>query len=74
MYYLVIAQNNDTQTVYRYNTLDDALVTYHSELAYRADDRTSTKCAILDAELRYVMGETYTKETAPVQITEATEG
>lgn len=67
MYYLVIAQNNDTQAVYRYDTMDAALAAYHAELAYRAEGRTSTKCAILDTELRYIMGETYAKETAPVE-------
>ena len=69
MYFVVMVQNNDTQTVYRYNTIEDALAAYHAELAYRAEGRTSTKCAVLDSELRNVVCETYTKpvDTTPVE-------
>ena len=49
MYYLAIVQNGTTQALYAYNTYDAALAAYHSELAYRAEGRTSTLCVILDA-------------------------
>lgn len=48
MYYLAIVQNGTTQALYAYNTYDAALAAYHSELAYRAEGRTSTLCVILD--------------------------
>lgn len=62
MYYLIIVQNDETQAMYRYESYDDALVAYHTELAYRAEGRNSTKCAILDDGLKILRQETYTKE------------
>lgn len=59
MYYLVIVQNNNTQAVYAYNSLDNALAAFHSELAYRHADRTSTKCTILNSDLVQVRVEQY---------------
>ena len=49
MYYLVIIQNDSAQSIYAYNNMDDALAQFHSELAYRAETRTSTVCVILDS-------------------------
>lgn len=63
MYYLVIIQNNNAQAIYRYDSLDAVMAAYHAELAYRAEGRTSTKCAILDYDMRIVRSEVY---TAPV--------
>lgn len=63
MYYLAIVQNDETQALYRYNTYEDALAAYHTELAYRAEGRKSTKCAILNGDLKMLRQETY---TAPV--------
>lgn len=60
-YYLVVIQNEDAQTVYRYDNLDDALRAYHAELAYRAEDRTVTKCIILNSDLWTVKSEVYRK-------------
>lgn len=51
MYYLVKIQsgtNGNSQAMPAYNTYDEALAAYHSELAYRAEGRTSTLCVILD--------------------------
>lgn len=48
MYYVVIIQNNSSQAVFPYNSYDDALAMFHTELAYRAETRTSTCCVILD--------------------------
>lgn len=47
-YYLVIVQNNETQAVYAYADIDQALASFHNELAYRAANRTSTLCVIID--------------------------
>lgn len=63
MYYLAIIQNDETQALYRYNSYEDALAAYHSELAYRAEARKSTKCAILNGDLQLLRQETY---VAPV--------
>ena len=59
MYYLAIVQNDTTNALYTYNTFEDALAAYHQELAYRAEGRTSTKCAILDNDLHMLRQETY---------------
>ena len=64
MYYLAIVQNDEAQAFYRYSNYEDALAAYHTELAYRAETRKSTKCAILDGDLNMLRQETY---TAPVQ-------
>lgn len=73
MYYLAIVQNDETQALYRYSTYEEALAAYHTELAYRAEGRKSTKCAILDHDLNMLRQEVY---TAPVQNAEpeTTEG
>ena len=63
MYYLAIVQNNNTQALYRYNSYDAALAAFHSELAYRSADRTSTKCALLDVNLSMIRQEVYGAET-----------
>lgn len=63
MYYLAIVQNDTTNALYTCNSFEDALAAYHQELAYRAEGRTSTKCAILDNDLHMLRQETY---TAPV--------
>ena len=61
-FYVVIVQNNETQTIHRYNSYNDALAAYHAELAYRAEGRTSTKCAILDNDLSLIVQEVYNGE------------
>lgn len=71
MYYLAIIQNNTTNALYTYNTFEEALATYHTELAYRSEDRTSTKCVILDSELRTLRSEVYEKS---VSVTPKQEG
>lgn len=62
MYYLVIVQNDTTQAISSYLTFEDALAAYHTELAYRSDDRLSTKCAVLDKDLSMLRCETYVKQ------------
>ena len=58
-HYLAVVQNEGTAALYTYDTLDAALVAYHNELAYRSEDRTSTKCAIMNSDLVVVMSESY---------------
>lgn len=48
MYYLAIIQNASTKALYSYPTLDAALSAFHTELAYRGNNRTSTMCLIID--------------------------
>jgi hypothetical protein len=48
MYYLVIIQNNNTQSIFSYQTIDEALSVFHTELAYRGETRNSTVCVILE--------------------------
>lgn len=62
MYYLVIIQNDSAQAIYAYNSMDDALAQFHSELAYRAEARTSTVCVILDANGALVKRDVWRKE------------
>ena len=71
MYYVLIVQNKTTQAVFRYDSIEAAQAKYHEELAYRAEGRTSTDCAILDETLRVVIKENY---TAPTTDAEPTEG
>lgn len=75
MFYLAIVQNDTTNALYTYNSFEDALAAYHQELAYRAEGRTSTKCAILDNDLHMLRQETYTApNTEPNSEPETTEG
>lgn len=67
MFYVVIIQNNDTPAIFAYNSYDAALAKFHTEMAYRHESRTSTKCMIIDGELLTINRETY---TAPVQTVE----
>lgn len=51
MYYLVKIQsgtNGNSQTMPAYDTFDEALAAFHTEMAYRSATRTSTVCVILD--------------------------
>ena len=48
-YYLVIVQNDSTQSVFAYNTLDQALAAFHTELAFQGEGRDKTLCIIFDS-------------------------
>lgn len=74
MYYLAIIQNESTSTLFTYSTFEEALAAYHTELAYRSDDRTSTKCVIFDSELRTLRAEVYEKPVDTTPTEEPTEG
>ena len=65
MYYLVIIQNDSTQAIYAYQTLDAALSAFHSELAYRDESRTKTVCSILNNVGELIKREHYVKEVIP---------
>lgn len=73
MYYLAIVQNDSTNALYTYNNFEDALAAYHQELAYRAEGRKSTKCAIMDSDLHMLRNEIYTAPTTEPNV-EAEEG
>ena len=62
MYYLVIVQNSNTPAIYSYDTHDAALAAFHTELAYRHESRTSTRCLILNQELVILESGSYVKE------------
>lgn len=63
MFYLITVQNGNTPSMLGYESHDAALAAFHTEMAYRAEGRTSTKCLILDSDLNTHMKESY---TAPV--------
>ena len=44
MYYLATIQNKTTCAMYSYNTYDEVLAAFHTEMAYRAEGRNSTTC------------------------------
>ena len=47
-YYLIIIQNYTIPAIYSYDDYDALMVRFHTELAYRHEDRTSTVCIVLD--------------------------
>ncbi len=67
MFYLVIIQNNTTQTVHSYETLDAAISMFHTELAYRGDGRDKTVCVILNQNGELVKREFWEKPFEQVQ-------
>lgn len=48
MFYLAIIQNDTITALYVYQTIDEALAVFHTELAYRGDGRNKTVCTILN--------------------------
>lgn len=60
-YYLVIIQNDSTQSIFAYETVDDALAAFHSELAYRSEDRESTMCIIFNSYGEVIKTESWYK-------------
>lgn len=70
MYYTIIIQNDNTQAIFAYATLNEAKAKYHSELAYRAEGRTSTKCAILTPDLGVLLRDEYITEPNTEELTE----
>ena len=51
MFYLVVIQkttNGNAQAVWPKETLDEAISAFHSELAYRGEERMFTSCTILN--------------------------
>lgn len=59
MFYLLIAQNDQTQAAYAYQTYNEALSAFHSELAYRNEGRTKTMCAIISSNGSMLKSECY---------------
>jgi hypothetical protein len=54
-YYLAVIQNNTTSALFGYDTYDEALSAFHTEMAYRGEGRDSTLCIIFNSsgELLY---------------------
>lgn len=48
-YYLAVVQNDSTQALYSYSTLDEALAAFHTELAFQGEGRDKTLCIIFDS-------------------------
>lgn len=48
MFYLAIIQNDTIAALYAYQTIDEALAVFHTELAYRGEGRNKTVCTILN--------------------------
>lgn len=67
MFYVVIIQNENTSAIFNYSSYEEALAAYHTELAYRGDGRTSTKCLVLDNNLRTLKVEVYTASIQSVE-------
>lgn len=74
MYYLVIVQNENTQAIYSYATEIEATAAFHTELAYRAEGRTSTKCTILDNDLLAIRNDKYVAPVTEPNTEEPQEG
>jgi hypothetical protein len=65
IYYVLLIQNqgeNESDTVFKYTTYDEALSKFHSELGYRAEGRDSTIAAILSSNGNQVRDGKYIKE------------
>lgn len=60
-YYLAIVQNDSAQSLYSYDSLDAALSAFHSELAYRAETRTTTLCIIFNTYGTVIKNERWEK-------------
>ena len=61
MYYLAIIQNfGESNSLFPFNTFEEALARFHSELAYRHESRTQTVCSILNSEGQVLRNEVYT--------------
>lgn len=69
-FYLAVIQNETTSALFSYDTQDAALAAYHNELAYRAADRTSTKCALMNEELEVIKRESYYAMTESTETVE----
>lgn len=63
MYYIIIIQNKQTPAIFAYPSYDAALAKFHTEMAYRAEGRTSTMCMIIDDEGSVYKTESYSKVT-----------
>lgn len=59
MFILMIIQNYSIPQILTYNTLAEALATYHTELGYRHESRTSTVCVIFDRKGNEVVRDYY---------------
>ena len=61
-YFLAIVQNKETCALYSYDTYDEALAAFHSELAYRGEGRNSTFCLIFDENGQVLYTEAWNRQ------------
>lgn len=66
-YYLVIIQNDASQSVTRYDALDSAESALHTELAYRGEGRFSTVCVILDSNGNQVESDNWYRRVSIIE-------
>lgn len=76
MYYVAIIQNfGASNALFPFNTFEEALERFHSELAYRHESRIQTVCSILNSEGQVLRNEVYTAPTIKLNVEpEAEEG
>lgn len=65
MYIVITIQNDTIPAMHSYNTMEEALAYFHTELAYRHESRTSTRCMIVDSELSLIRQESYVAPVVP---------
>lgn len=65
-YYVAIVQNGNTQALFAYDNIDNALEKFHDELRYHAETRNSTLCLLFD-QTGYVMrNELWERDEEPI--------
>ena len=63
MYYLITVQNDSTPSMLGYESLSAAESAFHTELAYRHEERNITRCMIINERLEILRSESYTKKS-----------
>lgn len=61
-YYLAIIQNNETCALFAHDDYDSALAAFHSEMAYRGENRISTLCIIFNSSGEVLYTEAWHRE------------
>lgn len=62
-YYLAKIQNQETLGLFKFASLDEALAAYHTELAYRGNNRNDTLCVILGENGNTLYKERWQRQT-----------
>lgn len=53
-YFVIIIQNETAVIMHDYNTKNQAMAEYHTELGYRHESRTKTEACVLDRNLNRI--------------------